>query len=226
MKMVLLGRGKTGVLVADVARHRGHEVRVLGAADNPAAKALTKQLLSDVEVAIDFTAPDAVLGNIRRCVETRTPLVVGTTGWYFEIPAIREMVEKADASLLYAANFSIGVNLFFDIVRSAAPALRYGYSGHITEKHHVHKKDAPSGTAVAIRNVIKDAAGHEPEIASVREGDIVGTHILSLDSPADTITLIHEAKSRRGFAEGAVRAAEWLPGHKGFFDFKDVFREM
>ena len=226
MKMLILGRGKTGSLVAEAARERGHDIRVVGAAENAGGAALSAAALKGVEVVIDFTTPHCVLDNIHRCVENRTPLVVGTTGWYGEVPRVREMVETSGASLLYAANFSIGVNLFFDIVRAAAPALRYGYEGRITETHHVHKKDAPSGTAVAIKNIVKHEASEDLKIDSVREGEIVGTHILELDSSADTITLAHEAKSRRGFAEGAVRAAEWLPGHKGFFDFKDVFREL
>jgi 4-hydroxy-tetrahydrodipicolinate reductase len=128
--------------------------------------------------------------------------------------------------LLYASNFSIGVNLFFDVARSAAAALQHEYFGQIFERHHVQKKDAPSGTAIALQRILRDASDTELEITSFREGDVVGMHELVLDSPSDTIYLCHDAKSRRGFAEGAVRAAEWLIGKKGFFDFKDVWREM
>jgi 4-hydroxy-tetrahydrodipicolinate reductase len=120
----------------------------------------------------------------------------------------------------------VGVNVFFDVVQAAASALQQGYSGAIEERHHAQKKDKPSGTAVVLQNILKEKSGSQLEITSVREGDIVGTHIVTLLSAADAITLAHEAKSRRGFAEGAVRAAEWLAGKKGFFDFKDVWRTL
>ena len=126
---------------------------------------------------------------------------------------------------MYGANFSIGVNLFFDVVRAAAQAHRHGYLGQIFERHHQHKKDAPSGTA-SLQSIVKEQSGAELEITSFREGDVVGLHELVFDSPNDRIYLCHDAKSRRGFAEGAVRAAEWLIAKKGFFDFKDIWREL
>jgi 4-hydroxy-tetrahydrodipicolinate reductase len=135
-------------------------------------------------------------------------------------------VEESDIGFLYAGNFSVGVNLFYDIVRSSAAALKHEYSGQIFERHHIHKVDAPSGTAVVVQNVIKDASGHELEITSFREGEVVGLHEVVLESPNDTIYVCHDAKSRRGFADGAVRAAEWLVGKKGFFDFKDIWRDL
>src|SRR5262249_48650515 len=153
-------------------------------------------------------------------------LVVGTTGWYDEIPIVRQMVEKSGIGLVYAANFSIGVNLFFEIAKSASAALRLDYSGKISERHHIHKKDAPSGTAIMLSKVVHQSAGHELAIDSFREGEVVGTHELVFDSPNDSITLKHDAKSRRGFADGAVRAAEWLKDKKGFYDFKDIWRQM
>lgn len=226
MNLLLLGRGKTGSLVAEVARERGHSVRAVGSAENNDRKALTAVNLGEVDVVVDFTTPQSVLQNIPACVEARANLVVGTTGWYGELPRIKTLVERSGIGFVFAANFSIGVNLFFDIVRAAAPALRHGYDGRILEKHHAHKKDAPSGTAAAIRNVIRDAAQAELPIESLREGDVVGLHQVTLESGADTITLVHDAKSRRGFAEGAVRAAEWLQGKRGFYDFKDIFREL
>ena len=213
-------------MVAEVARERQHRVRVLGAAHNENAKALGSETLADVDVVVDFTTPHAVIHNIEACIRHRMNMVVGTTGWYGEIPRIKKLVEESGTGFVYAANFSIGVNLFFDIVRAGAPALRYGYEGNIIEKHHVHKKDAPSGTAAQIRNVVRDAIHAELPIESVREGEIVGLHQVTLDSAADTITLVHDSKSRRGFAEGAVRAAEWVKGKRGFYDFKDIFREL
>jgi 4-hydroxy-tetrahydrodipicolinate reductase len=154
-------------------------------------------------------------------------MVVGTTGWYADSDRIRKLVEERGTGFVYAANFSVGVNLFLDVARSAAAALRHDYSGQIFERHHVHKKDAPSGTAIAIQRVIREAAGQaEIEITSFREGEVVGMHEVVLESPADRIYLCHDAKSRQGFADGAVRAAEWLAGKKGFYDFKDVWREL
>jgi 4-hydroxy-tetrahydrodipicolinate reductase len=226
MNILILGRGKTGSLVAEVARQRGHHVNALGAGDNPAASALTAAQLAPVDMVIDFTTPSAVCENIEACIRGGKSIVVGTTGWYGELPRIRQKVEESAGGLLYAANFSIGVNLFFEIARSAAVALEHQYFGQIFERHHVQKKDAPSGTAVALRGIVQSVSGTELEVTSFREGDVVGMHELVLDSPADTIYVCHDAKSRRGFAEGAVRAAEWLAGKKGFFDFKDVWRQL
>jgi 4-hydroxy-tetrahydrodipicolinate reductase len=153
-------------------------------------------------------------------------MVVGRTGWYGELDLVRQNVERAGTGLVFGANFSYGVNLFFQIVRTAAPALSHGYAGHITERHHIHKKDAPSGTAVALQRVVNEASGVRPEITSEREGDVAGIHTLELSSGGDRIVLTHEAKSRRPFAEGAVLAAEWIVGKKGFFDFKDIFSQL
>ncbi|MFZ0800866.1 MAG: dihydrodipicolinate reductase C-terminal domain-containing protein [Terriglobales bacterium] len=226
MNVLILGRGKTGSLVAEVARARGHEVAVLCAADNPNGSALTASRLTPSDVVIDFTTPHAILGHIDACVKHKKNMVVGTTGWYNELPRIKQLVEKNKTGFLYAANFSVGVNLFFDVARAAAAALQHQYSGQIFERHHAQKKDAPSGTAAAMQKIIQAASGTDLEITSFREGDVVGMHELILDSPADRIYLCHDAKSRRGFAEGAVRAAEWLAGKQGFFDFKDVWRGL
>ena len=226
MNLLILGRGKTGSLVAEVARQRRHEVSVLCSEDNPHASALTPGRLASCDVVIDFTTPHAVMENIKACLHAHKNMVVGTTGWYGELPSVQQMVESSGSGFLYAANFCIGVNLFFDVVRTASAALRQQYFGQIFERHHAQKKDAPSGTAVALQRIVKDAAQTEVEIISFREGDVVGMHELVFDSPVDTIYVCHDAKSRRGFAEGAVRAAEWLNGKKGFFDFKDVWREL
>jgi len=228
MNLLLLGRGKTGTLVAEVARERGHSLTVAGAAENANCAALTSEKLRDVDVVIDFTAPHCVLANIEACVQAGKNMVVGTTGWHGEIDRVRKLVEKHGTGFLYAANFSVGVNLFFDVARAAAAALRHNYSGQIFERHHMHKKDAPSGTAIAIQQVIREASasGEEIEIISFREGEVVGMHEIVLESDADRIYLCHDAKSRRGFAEGAIRAAEWLAGKKGFYGFKDVWREL
>ncbi|MGA8152812.1 MAG: dihydrodipicolinate reductase C-terminal domain-containing protein [Terriglobales bacterium] len=226
MKLLILGRGKTGALVAQVAHQRGHQVEVLCAAENLHACALTPTRLAGQDVVVDFTIPHAVLENIEACVRARKNMVVGTTGWHAELPKVRRIVEEAGVGFLYGANFSRGVNLFFDAARAVAALLGQGYSGQIFERHHKHKKDAPSGTAVQLQGIVRDASGDDLEITSFREGDVVGMHELVLDSPADTIYLCHDAKSRLGFAEGAVRSAEWLSGKTGFFDFKDIWRQL
>ena len=226
MYLLILGRGKTGSLVAEVARERRHRVWIAGAAENRACAALRPDKLDAVDVVIDFTTPQAVLENTEACIRAGKRVVVGTTGWYNEMGRIRDMVLKSEGALLYAANFSIGVNLFFDTARIAAAAIKFRYHGQIFERHHVHKKDAPSGTALAIQNIIREAAGEALEITSFREGEVVGMHEVVFESANDTIYLCHDANSRRGFAEGAVRAAEWLMGKKGFFDFRDVWREL
>jgi len=226
MLMLILGKGKTGSLVAEVARERGHEVDVLCAADNPQAASLTPDRLREIAVLIDFTTPQAALQNIEAVVLAGKNIVVGTTGWYDDLERVRKMVEKAGAGFLYAANFSIGVNLFFDVVQTASAAMHHHYSGEIFERHHPQKKDAPSGTALAMQKIIQENSGKEIEITSFREGDVVGMHEVVLNSPNDTIYLCHDAKSRRAFAEGAVRAAEWIAGKKGFYDFKDIWRHL
>jgi 4-hydroxy-tetrahydrodipicolinate reductase len=226
MNILILGRGKTGSLVAEVARHRAHHVSVLGVAENPQASALTAAKLAAIDMTIDFTTPGAALENMEACIRAGKSIVVGTTGWYGELARVQQMVENSGGGLLYGANFSIGVNLFFEVARAAGAALEHEYFGQIFERHHAQKKDAPSGTALRLQRIIQDAAGTELEITSFREGDVVGMHELVLDSPSDTIYVCHDAKSRRGFAEGAVRAAEWLAGKKGFFAFHDVWRNL
>jgi 4-hydroxy-tetrahydrodipicolinate reductase len=226
MNLLLLGRGKTGTLVAQVAGERGHQVRTLRSSENARGAALTADNLREVAVVIDFTTPLAVLDNIAACARAGKDMVVGTTGWYEKTGEVRDLVEKSGIGLVFAANFSIGVNLFFDVARAAAEGLSHHYFGQIFERHHAQKKDAPSGTAVALQRVIQEATAQELEIISFREGDVVGMHEIVLDSLNDSIYICHDAKSRRGFAEGAVRAAEWIAGQKGFYDFKDVWREL
>lgn len=228
MKLLLLGRGKTGSMVAEVARHRGHDVRVAGAVENAAGEALTPDSLQGVDTVIDFTTPHCVIANIEACAKAGKNMVVGTTGWYEERDRIKKLVDESGSGFVFAANFSIGVNLFLEIARASAAALRHDYCGQIFERHHEEKKDAPSGTAIAIQGVIREAGGRNEnlEITSFREGDVVGMHEVVFESDADRIYLCHDAKSRQGFAMGAVRAAEWLAGKKGFYDFKDVWREL
>jgi 4-hydroxy-tetrahydrodipicolinate reductase len=226
MNLLILGRGKTGAVVGEVARSRRHHVQVLFAAENAGASALAPDSLASIDVVIDFTTPAAVVANVEACIRAKKNLVVGTTGWYDQVPRLREMVLSAETGFLYGSNFSIGVNLFFEIVRTAGAALKYDYSGQIFERHHAEKKDAPSGTAVTMQEIVHQSGGEELEIVSFREGDAVGMHELVFNSPGDRIYLCHDAKSRRGYAEGAVRAAEWLAAKKGFYEFRNVWREL
>ena len=226
MNFLILGRGKTGSLVAEVARARRHHVRVLSGAENDGARSLTPELLAPINVVIDFTSPAAVVANAEACIQAEKDLVVGTTGWYDELPRLREMVLSAHTGFLYGSNFSIGVNLFFEITAAAGVALKHDYSGQLFERHHEQKKDAPSGTALTLQKILRDTGEREVEIVSFREGDAVGMHEVVLNSAGDRIYLCHDAKSRQGFAEGAVRGAEWLAGKTGFYEFRDVWREL
>jgi 4-hydroxy-tetrahydrodipicolinate reductase len=230
MNFLILGRGKTGSLVAEVARSRRHHVRVLCAAENVGCSALTLESLAAIDAVIDFTTPAAAVANAEACVRAKKNVVVGTTGWYDQVPRLREMVVSAKTGFLYGSNFSIGVNLFFEIAATAGVALKYDYSGQIFERHHEQKKDAPSGTALTIQNIVRESGGQSAgkvvEIVSFREGDAVGMHELIFNSAGDRIYLCHDAKSRQGYAEGAVRAAEWLAGKTGFYEFRNVWREL
>jgi 4-hydroxy-tetrahydrodipicolinate reductase len=228
MNLLLLGRGKTGSQVAEVAAERKHHIHIVTSKENFNASALVPQKLVGIDTVMDFTAPDCVLAHIESCVKNGKNMVVGTTGWYKEVNHVRGLVEKHGTGFLYASNFSVGVNIFFEMARAAASALRHQYSGQIFERHHVEKKDAPSGTALALQQIMRETSGtREPlEITSFREGEVVGLHEVVLESSADRIYVCHDAKSRRGFAEGAVLAAEWLSSKKGFYNFRDVWREV
>ena len=226
MNILMLGRGKTGALAAEVAKERGHEVRTLASQDNQDGSGLTAELLQQIDVAIDFTTPHAVIPNIIRCAESRVPVVVGTTGWSQHMDRVRELVLERKTALLYGSNFSVGMNFFFKSIQALAPALKNGYRASIVERHHVHKKDKPSGTAVTLQKILEAGSGQKVEIASVREGDTVGMHLVMFDSPNDAILLTHDSKSRRGFAEGAIRGAEWIRGKTGFYEFPEIVDQL
>ncbi len=226
MKILVLGRGKTGALVAEVAKARQHEVHSLASQENQDGRALTPATLKEVDAVVDFTTPHAVIANIIRSVEAGVPMVVGTTGWYQHLDKVRELVAERKGAVLYGSNFSVGMNFFFKAMQAIAPVLKYGYRGNIVERHHVHKKDKPSGTAVTIQKILETNSGEKVEVASVREGETVGMHLVMLDSANDTILFTHDAKSRVGFAEGAVRAAEWIKGKTGFYEFPEIVDQL
>jgi len=152
--------------------------------------------------------------------------VVGTTGWYQHLDKVRELVLERKTGFLYGSNFSVGMNFFFKAIQAIAPVLKHDYRGNIVERHHAQKKDKPSGTAITLQRILESGSGQQVEIASVREGDIVGMHLVMLDSANDTILLTHDAKSRLGFAAGAVRAAEWLKGKTGFYEFPEILDQI
>jgi 4-hydroxy-tetrahydrodipicolinate reductase len=220
MRVLVLGVGKTGKLVAQVAAEHGHSVHVLDAKENKDASSLTAPFVAGFDVVIDFTTPEAVVQNMRACLATGAKMVIGTTGWYQKLPDMRALAERRGAGLLYGTNFSVGVQVMLRLAAEMGAALKDGgYRFEIMETHHASKVDAPSGTAISL----VQATGVEVPITSNREGDETGVHVLVATSDADRLTLKHEAFSRRAFAEGAVRAAEWLSTRKGCFDFKDVY---
>jgi 4-hydroxy-tetrahydrodipicolinate reductase len=228
MRILILGHGKTGKLVADVAHERGHGVHVLDAKENRDAMALTPPFVAGFDVVIDFTTPDAVIQNMRACLATGAKMVIGTTGWYAKLNDMRGLAERKGAGLMYGTNYSIGVQVMLELAEKMGRALKNaGYTFSISETHHESKLDAPSGTAITLGEFVEEAAEiDEIAIESKREGDAAGLHSLVARSEADTLTLTHESFSRRGFAEGAVRAAEWIATRTGCFDFHDVYSEM
>jgi 4-hydroxy-tetrahydrodipicolinate reductase len=235
MRILVLGQGKTGKLVAEVAVERGHGVHVLDAKENPDAAALTAPFVAGFDVAIDFTTPEAVVHNMRACLATGGRIVVGTTGWYSQLPFMRGLAERKSAGLLYGTNFSIGVQVMMKLAEQMGASLGHaGYKFSLVETHHVSKLDKPSGTAISLAEMVARGAastgkvwrhGNVP-IESVREGDVMGTHVLVAETSAERIVLTHEALTRRGFAEGAVRAAEWLATRTGCFDFRDIYTQL
>ncbi|MGD0860628.1 MAG: dihydrodipicolinate reductase C-terminal domain-containing protein [Terracidiphilus sp.] len=224
MLILVLGKGKTGSLVAEVARERGHGVRALDITENQHASALTAPNLAGVDVVIDFTAPEAAVENMRAVLALGGRIVVGTTGWYAHLEEMRSKAQKGGA-LLYGTNFSIGVQKLFRL--TAELARLEGYTFSISETHHVSKLDAPSGTAITLRQIVEAAQpGAKVEITSHRVGDAKGEHTVTSAGPDDVLELRHNILSRRGLALGAVRAAEWLGGKSGAYDFREIFDQL
>lgn len=228
MRILVLGHGKTGRLVAEVAAEHGHGVHVLDAKENQGAAALTAPFVAGFDVVIDFTTPEAVVQNMRACLATGAKMVIGTTGWYDKLPDMRGIAERREAGLLYGTNFSVGVQVMLQLAAQMGEALKdAGYRFEIEETHHASKLDSPSGTALSLGAALKNSSGAaEVPIKASREGDETGLHVLIATSDADRITLRHESFSRRAFAEGAVRAAEWLSTRTGTYDFRDVFAQL
>src|SRR5271170_6907692 len=215
MLFLVLGRGKTGSFVADVAKERGHGVRVVGEEANRDGSAITSTFLGQFDAVIDFTTPEAVLPNMRACLASGAHL-----------KDIKALAEKRNAGLVYGSNFSIGVQALYKIAHEMAQAAP-GFHFSITETHHAEKKDSPSGTALALKHALESANPHlNVPIESKREGDTPGIHVIDARTDSDLIELRHESFSRRGFAEGAVRAAEWIATRQGVFEFRDVYEQF
>lgn len=228
MKIALIGHGSMGNLIERLAVEKGHEIAAVvddSEAGLPSSDLAKK--LANVDVAIDFTIAAAVRRNVEACMTAGVPLVEGTTGWNEVRDEIEGIVLDSGGALVFGANFSIGVNLFYRIVDHASELFaRFPeYELFLEEQHHSRKKDAPSGTALKIKEIVSrhlDAG----DIAATRAGNIPGTHRVGFDGPADQILLEHTARSREGFAAGALMAAEWIVGKKGFYEFTDVIDEV
>jgi 4-hydroxy-tetrahydrodipicolinate reductase len=228
--LAIVGYGKMGKLIERLAPEYGFEVRAkFSGGDNRGGQGLSHETLRGIDVAVEFTRPEAAPVNIRHLAVLGVNSVVGTTGWFGQLPMAREAVANAKTGLVWAANFSVGVNLFLESVRQAAAlfAKHAEYEAWGWEIHHSAKKDAPSGTLTKLAEEMRDAGFLRPvSLSSNRAGAIPGTHEIGFDSPADTITLRHTARSREGFAHGALRAARWIAGKKGFYEFKEILGEL
>jgi 4-hydroxy-tetrahydrodipicolinate reductase len=230
LRLALVGHGKMGQAVEQLAPSRGFEVRlVLDEDSNRDGAGLEAEKFRGVDVCIEFTTPCAVIENVRRVAALGCNLVVGTTGWFQHLDEVREIVNRSAIGMVYAPNFSIGAQLFF---RAAEQVSRIFagftmYEPYITETHHRFKKDAPSGSAIELKRRVQPAFGNrEVTVGSIRAGYVPGTHELGFDSEADGIILRHTARGRQGFAEGALYAARWVMGKKGLFAFADLFGDQ
>lgn len=229
MKISLVGYGAMGQLVAKLAAEKGHEIAAT--IDIDAAAKTVEELIAEIEgsdVAIDFSIAEAVPKNAEACARAGVPLVVGTTGWQDSLEHVKNVVSEHDGALIYGANFSIGVQVFYRIAAVAAELFRNldSYDAFIEEAHHKRKRDAPSGTALQLGEIVAQHFERDVPISSTRGGYIPGTHRLTFDSNADHITVEHIARSREGFAAGALMAAEWIVGREGVYEFSEVFDQI
>lgn len=229
MKIALIGYGAMGKLIKTLAENKNHEISLI--IDETDAKLSAEELaekLKIAEVAIDFSSAEAVRRNVEACVLAKIALVEGTTGWNAERDAIKQLIEENDGALVFGANFSIGVNLFYRIADFASQLISKfeDYEAFIEEQHHSRKKDAPSGTALKLKSIVEANIKQDFSVSSTRAGNIPGTHRVGFDGNADQILLEHLARSREGFASGAIFAAEWIVGRSGFYEFTDVMDEI
>ena len=225
MRIALLGYGKMGKTVERIALEQGHQIsEAMDIGENPMTDGFSGSWTEQTDVLIDFSVAEAVPTNVGNAVRSGLPIVVGTTGWYDEIPQVRTLVEDGQGSCIYSGNFSLGVQVLFRLTREAGKILsRFKeFEPFLVESHHSQKVDAPSGTAVSMQNILEESYGRRLPVASIRAGSNPGVHTAGFDSPVDTITLEHRARSRDGFARGAILAGQWIQGKKGFHQFDDV----
>jgi len=229
MKIALIGYGAMGKLIKTLAENQNHEIAVIIAESsaNLSAEALAEKL-KGAQAGIDFSVAEAVRRNVEACLFANVPLVEGTTGWNAEKESIKKLVEEKQGAFVFGANFSVGVNLFYRVVDFASEifAKFEDYEAFIEEQHHSRKKDLPSGTALKLKDIIAKSIKKDFSVSSTRAGNIPGTHRVGFDGNADQILLEHFARSREGFASGAILAAEWIVGKKGFYEFTDVMDEI
>jgi len=224
MKIALIGYGKMGHIIESIALERGHEVVCIIDQNNLCD--FESEAFASADVAIEFTTPQTAEQNIRRAWAAGVPVVCGTTGWDVE-SLKQQLLHNATPSLMWSSNYSIGVNILFALNRQLAKfmAAYPDYTPHMTEVHHIHKLDAPSGTAKTLQEAIGEERLPIADIESIREGEVPGIHTVVWDSEVDTISISHSAKSRKGFALGAVIAAEWMKGKTGFHMFEEVLQQ-
>jgi len=226
MRLALLGHGQMARVLEAQAREAGHDVGAVITSRNAAE---APGLLPGHTVAIDFSTPGAVVAHVTAAVAAGVPLVEGTTGWQHDEHAVRRIVEQGGGALIHGANFSLGVSLFYRLVAHAAQLFRgvAGYDPFIEEAHHAGKRDAPSGTALALQAMLsRGLGGRSVPVTSTRAGHIPGIHRVGLDSAADQVLLVHTARSRAGFAAGALLAARWIVGRRGMYAFDDVIDDV
>ena len=223
MKIALIGYGKMGHMIESIARERGHEI--VSIIDQNNLEEFESNAFASADVAIEFTTPQTAADNILRAWKAGVPVVCGTTGW--DVEAMRREATRREGDgigLMWSSNYSIGVNILFALNRQLAKFMEAypEYTPHMTEVHHIHKLDAPSGTAKTLQEAIGDDRLKIKDIESIREGEVAGIHTVVWDSEIDTISISHSAKSRKGFALGAIIAAEWMKGKTGWHDFSEV----
>jgi len=232
MNIAIIGYGKMGHIIEEIALEKGLTVKAkIDPLDEGAThKDISSESLDGVEVCIEFSTPAVAVENIKKIAALKRNIVVGTTAWYDKIEEVKKAVEENDIGFIYSPNFSVGVNIFFRLVKDISGMMNtfMDYDVNMSEAHHIHKKDAPSGTAKKIAELIKGNLSRvdDIDIKSIREGEIPGTHTVNFESYADVITMEHRAKNRKGFAIGAVMAAEWINGKKGFYSIEDMMDEI
>jgi 4-hydroxy-tetrahydrodipicolinate reductase len=223
--IALIGDGKMGQSIRDLALAKGWKVAaIIGERESAAGTGITRSALGNADVAVEFTEPKAAVANITAALRAGIPVVAGTTGWYDQLPAVTQVANDAGTALLWSPNFSLGVNVLIELARYAGTLMRpfEEFDAHIVETHHSKKKDAPSGTAVAMASAAGEGLSRAIPTTSIRTGSVPGTHELIFDGLYEQLSLIHVARDRRVFAEGALAAAGWLLGKRGVFTMRDV----